>query len=191
MQLFDLFKFSKEIEIRDGEITLMKTPINIVPTSILSEFQKKLIDSIGFEEAYNLIYNNSKTGSKKYNDSFIQKHRFEDKRRILDWQIKIVTLAGWGKLEISYVDLTKNELIIKYSNSPFAKEYSRSNYPVCIIPAGFTAGGVTANFGVNIDAVETMCMAKGDQFCQIELGPKEFIENKKNKVWGKLGLLKP
>jgi predicted hydrocarbon binding protein len=186
MQLFDMFKLSKELDLKDGEIKVMKTNVNIIPTSLFCELQKKLVNTWGFEKAYEQIYNSAKIGSQKYNDSFIQKHKFEDKRKILNWQIKIVTMSGWGKLEIAFVDLKTKQLIIKYDNSPFAARYGKSKYPVCIVPTGFTAGGVTANFGENIEAVETKCMAMGDPFCQIELGSKESIEEKKKQLWEKI-----
>ena len=188
-QLFDMFKLAKELELKDGEIQLMKTNVNLIPTSLFCELQKSLINNRGFERAYNQIYNSAKLGSKKYNDSFIQKHKFDDRRKILNWQIKIVTMAGWGQLEIAYVDLKKNEVIIKYDNSPFAAKYGKSKYPVCIVPTGFTAGGVASNLGVNIEGVETKCIARGDPFCQIELGLKDRIEEKKRQLWKKLKIL--
>lgn len=188
MELFDMFKLSRELELTDGEIQLMKTSVNLIPTALFCELQKNMINLRGFAKAYDQIYSSAKKGSKKYNDSFIQKHKFEDKRKILNWQIKIVTMSGWGQLEIAYVDLQKNELIIKYGNSPFAAKYGKSKYPVCIVPTAFTAGGVSSNFGIDIDAVETKCMAMGDPFCQIELGPKEAILEKKKQVWEKMGL---
>lgn len=188
-QLFDMFKLSKELELKDGEIRLMKTNVNLIPTSLFCELQKSLINNRGFEGAYNQIYNSAKVGSKKYNDSFIQKHKFDDKRKILNWQIKIVTMAGWGQLEIAYIDLPKKEVIIKYDNSPFAARYGKSQYPVCIVPTGFTAGGVTSNLGMNIEGIETKCIAMGDPFCQIELGLKEHIEEKKRQLWKKLKIL--
>lgn len=186
MQLFDMFRLSKELDLKDGEIQLMKTNVNLIPTALFCELQKSLINAWGYRRAHSQIYDSAKAGSKKYNTSFIQKHAFEDKRKILNWQIKIVTMAGWGQLEIAAIDLQKNELTIKYDNSPFAARYGKSAYPVCIVPTGFTAGGVTSNFGVNIDAVETKCMAMGDHYCQIELGPKEQIEAKRETLWKKL-----
>jgi hypothetical protein len=186
--LFDVFRLAKELELKDGEIQIMKTYVNMVPTSFLCSLQKEVIEAVGFEKAYQQIYKSAKTGSKIYNESFIKKHQFEDKRKILNWQIKIVTMSGWGKLEIAYVDLQKNEVIIKYSNSPFAAAYGKSKYPICFIPTGFTAGGVAATFGTEIEGVETSCMAKGDSFCQIELGPPDTILRKKEALWKQLGL---
>ena len=61
--LFDLFKFSKLLDLKNGKISLMETPVNIIPTSILCGHQKTLIKNLGLEEAYNILYTNSKEGS--------------------------------------------------------------------------------------------------------------------------------
>ena len=105
MQLFDTFRLAKELETRDGEIILMKSPVCFTLTHILADFQKDLIESIGFEKTYFQLYETSKSGSKMYNESFIKKHDFKDKRMVLNWQIKIVTMGGWGKFEVMYIDL--------------------------------------------------------------------------------------
>src|SRR3989344_7509780 len=102
--LFELFKYSKLLNLQDGRIDLMNVPINIVPTSILCDLQKGLIDSIGFKAAYKKIYESAKEGSREYNKNFIKKQGFTDKRKIIDWQSKIVTFAGWGNVEIAEID---------------------------------------------------------------------------------------
>ena len=187
--LFDAFRLVKELELKDGEIQIMKTPVCFTFTHILADLQKDLIESIGFEKAYFQLYETNKSGSKKYNESFINKHGFKDKRKVLNWQINIVTLGGWGKFEVMFVDLKENKLRIKFDNSPFPKIYGRSNYPVCILPTGFTAGGAAANFGADIDALETKCVALGDQFCEIMFSSPEEIKEKRTEQWKKLGLV--
>lgn len=189
-QLLDLFRFSKLLQMKDGEITLMKTHINIIPTDILRDLQKSLIEAMGFEKAYDQIYEQSKEGSKKYNSSFIEKLSFKDKRKTLDWQLKIVTFSGWGKLEVAGLNFKENRIDIKYSNSPFALDYGKSKFPVCIIPTGFTAGGVSVNFGSDLEGIETKCMAMGDPYCKMEIGPKEYIAERKKELWSKWGLMK-
>ena len=53
MQLFDTFKLAKELEIRDGEIILMKSPVCFALTHILADFQKDLIEKN--ETKYQLV----------------------------------------------------------------------------------------------------------------------------------------
>ncbi len=187
-QLLEVFRLSKTIELNDGEVKIMGTPVNILPTNVLIDFQKGLIEARGFREAYELIYRSTRNGSYSYNKNFIQKHKFSDKRALVEWQWKIVTLAGWGKWKIIEIDTAKNTLVAKFEGSPFPGIYGKSPYPVDIIPAGFTAGGVSAGFGQELDGFESKCVALGDPFCQIEIGPKEEILKRREELWKKLGI---
>ena len=189
MPLFDVFKLAKELEIRDGEIILMKRPVCFTLTHILADFQKDLIERIGFEKAYFQLYETNKSGSKKYNEAVIKKHGFKDKREVLNWQIKIITMGGWGTFEVMYIDLKENKLRIKCNNSPFPKIYGKSNCPVCILPTGFSAGGASANFGTDLDGLETKCVASGHPFCEIMFESPQEIKEKRIEQWKKLGLL--
>jgi len=184
--LFDYFKFARLLNLQDGRIDLMQVPVNIIPTAIMVDLQKNLIQSSGLEDAYNKIYSVAKTGSYKYNADFMKKQGFKDKRIMLDWQVKIVTFAGWGNLQLSNVDINNDTVVVKYDNSPFPKEYGKSPHPVDFIPTGFTAGGVSACLGKDLDAYETKCMAMGDPYCEITVGTPERIKKERNQQWTKL-----
>jgi len=188
MDLFELFKLSRTLRMKDGTILLMDTPVNIIPTDILCDLQKDLIDSVGVSQAYKLFYESAKNGAIDYNKEFIKIHRFKDKRDIVEWQWKIVTLAGWGKWSVTSIS-NENILTARFENSPFPRIYGNSNFPVDFIPAGFSAGGISAAFNKNLEALETKCMAMGDPFCEIVVGPPEFIEEKKQTLWHKWKLI--
>ena len=80
--LFEMFKLSKTLEMADGDLKLMGLDINIIPTSILADIQKGLIDSLGFAKAYDMLYTKAKKGSLEYNTNFIKKQNFTDKHKI-------------------------------------------------------------------------------------------------------------
>ncbi len=184
--LFEMFKYSKMLELGDGRIGLMGVPINIVPTSILRDHQKMLIESLGFKKAYEKIYDSAESGSLEYNGNFIKKHGFADKRKIIDWQKKIVTFAGWGKIEIAEIDFDKKEHIAHFKNSPFPEIYGKSKYPVDILVAGFIGGAFKADLKKDMKCLETKCTALGDPYCEFLVSSPEIIEKKKAELWKKL-----
>ncbi len=188
--LFDLFKFSKLLDLKNGKISLMETPVNIIPTSILCGHQKTLIKNLGLEEAYNILYTNSKEGSINYNLSFIKKLGLIELRKIIDWQTKIVSLSGWGEVDIAMVNPKEKNFIAHFKESAFAESYGKEKYAIDFILTGLVAGGLTAATGVDLDAIETKCESMGDQFCEIEVGPTDTIENKKIALWEKWGIYK-
>src|SRR3989338_9252489 len=189
LNLFELFKFSKTLTSKDGKLMLMNTPVNVIPTAILCELQKGMIEAWGFQKAYQQIYKTTKDGSYTYNKDFIKFHEFKDKRKIVDWQWKIVTFSGWGEWQITYIDLKENTLVARFKDSSFPKEYGKAKYPVDIIPVAFSAGGIAACFGIDLDCIETKCEAMGDPYCEIVVGPPEFIEEKKQALWRKWKLI--
>jgi predicted hydrocarbon binding protein len=183
MELFDMFKIAKKIELKDGAITLMNAPVNIIPTSLFKDVQDDLINSVGFVRAYNLVYNNAKMGGQTFNQQLLKTHKFKDKRDILEWQRKVMMFAGWGKWKLQNFEPEKNSITAQFTDSPFTKAYPKSNFPVDIIPVGFSAGGISTCFKADLECIETKCQAMGDDYCQIEVCPKEIIENKRNELW--------
>ena len=189
MNLLDYFRISKTISFKDGEILLMNQNVNVTPTSILCDFQKGLIENIGFKESYENLYNTANKISYDYNSKFIKGYKFKSERDVTEWQIKVVTLAGWGKWTIKHFEPEKYNIIFQMKNSPFTKVYGKSGFPVDIITAGLVAGGALSNFKKPIEAIETKCQAMGDEYCQIEIGIPEAIEAKKKELWAKWKLI--
>lgn len=186
--LFDLFKFSKLLDVSDGKLTLMNTPVNVIPTTILCNEQKMLIETLGFRRAHEEMYRESKKGSYEYNSQFIKTHGFSDKHKIIDWQTKIVAFAGWGELELALLDTQHDRVVVHFKNSPYPKAYGKVNYPVDFIATGFVAGGVSALLNKDLDAFERLCQAKGDAFCEVEVGPIGIIMKKREDMWKELNL---
>ncbi len=189
MNLFELFKLSRTLQLKDGEILLMSTPVNMVPTTVLADMQKSLIDKLGFVKAYTIFYESAKNGAYLYNKNFIEFYKFKDKRDILEWQRKVVTMAGWGNWKIQSFNTENNAIVAKIEKSVFAGEYGQVSYPVDIIPVGFSAGGMSANFGSDLECIETKCIAMGDPYCEIEIGPPELIIPKREQLWKKWKLI--
>lgn len=48
--------------------------------------------------------------------------------------------------------------------------------PVCVMNAGYSAGWCSESFGVNVDAREIMCQAKGDKACRFVMSVKEKLD---------------
>ncbi|HLD27542.1 MAG TPA: 4-vinyl reductase [Patescibacteria group bacterium] len=48
--------------------------------------------------------------------------------------------------------------------------------PVCVMNAGYSAGWCSESFGVEVDAREIMCRAKGDQACRFVMGLKARLD---------------
>ncbi|MCF2144769.1 MAG: hypothetical protein K9W42_13810 [Candidatus Heimdallarchaeota archaeon] len=50
--------------------------------------------------------------------------------------------------------------------------------PICVMNAGYSAGWCSESFGLDLDAQEITCRAKGDKECLFIMAPKDKLEQK-------------
>ena len=189
MDLMKFFTVSKTLQFKEGEVLIMGENVNITPTSIFADFQKSLIANIGFEKAYDSLYETAKKVSIDYNKKFSKKRGFKSKRDLAEWQIKLITLAGWGTWSFKSLDIEKQTATIHIKDSPFSQIYGKCNYPIDIIPLGLAAGGAVTTLGEGVDAIETKCTSMGESHCEIKIAPKKEIDSLKYLLWKKWKLI--
>ncbi len=51
----------------------------------------------------------------------------------------------------------------------------RSQKPICVMNAGYSSGQFSESFGIDIDAKEILCRAKGDHACRFVMGVKSRL----------------
>jgi len=67
-------------------------------------------------------------------------------------------------------------MVYRVNNSKLAKLYGNIGKPVDHIPRGWFAGAACVFFGKDVDAVETKCIAKGDEYCEFIIKPKNRFD---------------
>ncbi len=88
-----------------------------------------------------------------------------------------LSIAGWGGINIEFVD-AKNKLVtVSMDHSPFAAEYlkiaGKSPQPVDDMVRGCLAGGFTIILDdPTLEGIETQCIACGDEKCVFEIKPR-------------------
>lgn len=168
MNIFELFNLSRDIEIKDGNVYLMKHAISIMSPNMLSDIQQKLITEIGLEEASKKLYGTAKKGFYKLMDESTKHKNLKDKLETINFINKVLTSTGWGKFSVEQFNPQK-KIVVKIENSFMAKEYGTSSYACDFMLAGFLAGGLSGVLKSNFDAIETKCIASGNKFCEIEV----------------------
>jgi len=61
-------------------------------------------------------------------------------------------------------------------DSYLTAEKAKSERPVCIMNAGYSAGWCSTSFGVDLEAREIMCRARGDKACRFVMGVSERLD---------------
>ena len=79
---------------------------------------------------------------------------------------------GWGIVEIRNIDFKdlSGTIIIKECFEALARE--KKSYKVCHWIRGFVAGFLSLVFSQPVEAVETKCLAVGDEHCEFEIHKK-------------------
>jgi len=92
--------------------------------------------------------------------------------------------AGWAYVDISpkSVPVSGPDYYLLYDH-PYSFESDAwlragktSEFPVCIMNAGYSSGWCEESFGIRLVASEIMCRAKGDDCCRFIMSPPARIE---------------
>lgn len=95
--------------------------------------------------------------------------------------------TGWAKVSIkpeSHPSPDENYFLIYTHPQSFeADSYilargEDSNLPICLMNAGYSSGWCSESFGIELDARELTCRAKGDKECLFIMTPTEKLEEK-------------
>lgn len=96
--------------------------------------------------------------------------------------------AGWAFVDIfpeSKPSPDENYYLIydhpySFESDAWLRAGKKSDFPVCVMNAGYSSGWCSESFGLNLVASEILCKAKGDDFCRFIMAPpskiKEHIE---------------
>ncbi|RLB43396.1 MAG: hypothetical protein DRH12_03185 [Deltaproteobacteria bacterium] len=92
--------------------------------------------------------------------------------------------TGWAFVKIlpdSHPSPDENYLLIydhpfSFEADTWFKSGEKSDFPVCIMNAGYSSGWCEESFGLPLVAVEIECQAKGDEHCRFVMAPPSRIE---------------
>jgi PAS domain S-box-containing protein len=116
--------------------------------------------------------------------SFHQRMNLQDPIAKLSAGPVLFAHTGWAFVDIfSESRPVPDESYMLVYDHPFSFESDawlkagrRSDFPVCIMNAGYSSGWCEESFGLTLVASEIMCRAKGDDVCRFVMAPPSKIE---------------
>jgi hypothetical protein len=92
--------------------------------------------------------------------------------------------AGWAFVEIfeDSAPASDDSYFLHYSHpNTFETEVLRarsisSDEGACLFSAGYSAGWCSAAFGIEVDAREIACVARGDERCEFIMAPEDKLD---------------
>jgi predicted hydrocarbon binding protein/predicted amino acid-binding ACT domain protein len=83
-----------------------------------------------------------------------------------------VKATGWGITEVSSIYMKKHSATIIVRECFEAVAWRKKPYNVCHWTRGYLAGYMSTVFGKPVEAFETKCIARGDQYCEFKIQQK-------------------
>lgn len=162
----------RQMEISKGRMSLLGQPIGMVclPTLL------KLEENLASKGLPNEIYSVAKSAAEEWFSRMNNEYGITSINDLTKWSSTIISLAGWGNLEINSLDLKNKQAILNFSGSSFAKAYGQSDYPIDNLVRGYVTGQYQVILGTSVEGVETKCIATGDPFCQFHIQPKDRFD---------------
>lgn len=160
-----------QIKFEKGSITIFGRPSSLLPTDSFVNLQKQL-EKAGHE---NSIYYASKESGRLWFEEMNRTYSLKGKDVIM-WGSNIVTLAGWGEAVITKRDDAEKVIVFNLKNSMTVKIYGPTDHAVDHLFRGLLCGAMSAIYKVDLDCVETQCVAKGDPICEFLVKPSEKFD---------------
>lgn len=165
---------------KEGRITIDdERYLMIRSNSLATGFIKEAEEIVGTETAEMLLYNFAYSIGKKEANSFIQKFGLEDPVEKLSAGPIYFSFVG-----LAFVDIfpeskpTPDEnyfLLYEHPNTFESEVYKQKNetadHEICHFSSGYSAGWCSEAFGLELQAQEISCVAKGDDACRFIMTP--------------------
>ena len=143
--------------LRDGKAFVMRLVT-------FTDFKRVLEERFG--SGANVIFYEVGRGCGKRSCSRLLK-KYPERDRLLKALCRHKRNEGWGKIKLKLNMETGKGQIIVYESFE-AKQYGRSQEPVCHFLKGYLEGFLSQAYNKPIKIVETACKAQGNPYCQFE-----------------------
>lgn len=165
-----------QLKFENGKIVLLDQNVAMTPMNTHIDLAKYLND--GGVQSH--LYLAAKNTGVSWNQGMLKNYSTKTRREIFDWGKKVMSLAGFGDFNVVKGGLDSNRNIWVMEKSQVAElflaKYGKSLFPVCHVPRGFYAGAASFLYEKNLDAVETKCVALGDQFCEFVIDERKNFQ---------------
>jgi predicted hydrocarbon binding protein len=154
--------------------------------SIFLTLREKMTADFGAAVAEAFLYDLAKTIGRGDARRFSEKMSLADPIHKLSAGPVHFSHTGWAFVDILPQSRPSPDdeylLIYDHPNTFESANYTtglrKSDQPVCLFSAGYSAGWCSHSFGLELDAREVNCIAKGDRQCRFVMAPTRRLEER-------------
>ncbi len=176
---FDKMILTRRLRFSDGRIELFDERFAIGGAFISTHIEEINNDP----EAVAKIYRCSRDSFFLFFKEIGTKYKFS-RSDYLNWSLDIYNFCGWGMVKYEMVDKENRKLAASILDSPtgiFMK--GRTGIASDHIARGMIAGGTKAAFNMEIECVETECIAANGKKCMFMAAPAEELKSRYAKLY--------
>ena len=156
-----------KFDLEKGGLFYKEVRYLLIRPETLVTFQKAIEKELG-EKASQILYRSGFQGGALSSERYREAFGISDEQ-IIHFMIKMGPQIGWGRFELERFDPSEKILIVKVCYSPFAEAYGSSSSSVCHFIRGVLGGMASIIFRREIEAKESACLSKGDEYCRFEI----------------------
>ena len=147
--------------------------------AIFTNLREKMTADFGPAVAEAFLYDLAKTIGRADAQRFAEKMGLQDPIHKLSAGPVHFSHTGWAFVDIlpeSSPSPDDDYMLVynhpnTFESASYADKRKRSDRPVCIFSAGYSAGWCSFSFGLELDAREIRCLARGDDCCRFVMAP--------------------
>lgn len=174
MNIFDQFMLSREVVIREGEITMDDQRVIILPVSFIGLYTIKS----NTDERAKRLYEVMKRGMIDYSVPIGKEYGLAYKDYLDRW-IKYCAFGGWGIVSYKLVETGSDPYgVVEIKGLPlhmYMKKKGVSEASSDPLFDGLIAGSLSTTFKKDIDVIEVKCVCAGDDSCVYHWGSKDYL----------------
>lgn len=147
--------------------------------SMSTLFLEQMMSMMGDEEAMRFLYRFAKVIGQSDAKAFHKKMDLHDPIEKLSAGPVHFSFSGWAYVDIhpDSSPTPDDNYFLKYDHpntfeaDSYIKRGIETDEHVCVFSAGYSAGWCSESFGINLDATEVMCRARGEEACRFIMAP--------------------
>lgn len=154
--------------------------------SIFITLREKMTADFGAAVAEAFLYDLAKTVGRGDARRFAERMGLTDPIQKLSAGPVHFSHTGWAFVDIlpeSRPSPDEDYLLVydhpnTFESANYAGGAIKSGQPVCLFSAGYSAGWCSHSFGLELDAREILCIAKGDKQCRFVMAPAKRLSER-------------
>ncbi|MDW8034683.1 MAG: V4R domain-containing protein [Nitrososphaerota archaeon] len=175
IKIFDHFLEGFDADVRHFPLTIGKMRVAIFPLTVLEGFIKTLRRAFDKPISQTILWHQGKEIGKTILESYERDFGLKGVRALEFLRVRAL-LFGWTYVEIyKFEELNKTAIIRLFDNWE-CELFKENDEPQNHFMRGILTGFFNGLFGVEVDTIETKCIAKGDPFCEFTVKEKKSAE---------------